>query len=141
MGTFLTLPVELIADVLSELDLDSLIIISYLSRRLHDIVSDPSLNPWRKPILRSLRSSQNEGSSGSLKHLSVRRIVPRHNWIEILSLASPSFILLDATLPNLRSEEWEECFNRRFLPGWRKWHKEGSWKATYLECVKIPLTP
>ncbi|GAW05071.1 hypothetical protein LENED_006905 [Lentinula edodes] len=135
MGTFLTLPVELIADVLSELDLDSLIIISYLSRRLHDIVSDPSLNPWRKPILRSLRSSQNEGSSGSLKHLSVRRIVPRHNWIEILSLASPSFILLDATLPNLRSEEWEECFNRRFLPGWRKWHKEGSWKATYLEVL------
>ncbi|KAJ3828104.1 hypothetical protein F5880DRAFT_1029998 [Lentinula raphanica] len=135
MATFLTLPVELIADVLSELDLDSLITISYLSRRLHDIVSDPSLNPWRKPILRSLRSDQEGESSGSLKHLSVRRIVPRHNWIEILSLASPSFILLDATLPNLSSEEWEECFNRRFLPGWRKWHKDGSWKATYLEVL------
>ncbi|KAE9409971.1 hypothetical protein BT96DRAFT_462336 [Gymnopus androsaceus JB14] len=130
MATFLTLPVELIADVLSELDLESLITISYLSRRLHDIVSDPSLNPWRKPILHSLRSGQEE--SVALKHLSVRQIVPRHNWIEILSLASPSFILLEATLPNLKSEEWEECFNRRFLPGWRKWLKDGSWKAAFL---------
>ncbi|KIK67791.1 hypothetical protein GYMLUDRAFT_1013857 [Collybiopsis luxurians FD-317 M1] len=132
MSTFLTLPVELIADILSELDLESLIKISYLSRRLYDIVSDPSLNPWRKPILRSLYS---ENGESALKHLSVRRIVPRHNWIEILSLASPTFILHEATLPNLKSEEWEECFYRRFLPGWRKWHREGSWKATYLEVL------
>ena len=134
MNIFLTLPVELIADILSELDLESLIKISYLSRRLHDIVSDSSLNPWRKPILRSLYS---ENGESALKHLSVRRIVPRHNFIEILSLASPTFILHEATLPNLKSEEWEECFYRRFLPGWRKWHRDGSWKATYLECVDL----
>lgn len=74
MATFLTLPVELIADILGELDLSSLITISYLSHRLYDIVSDPSLNPWRKPIGRSLRSGKDESS---LRHLSCRLIVPR----------------------------------------------------------------
>ncbi|KAF5393137.1 hypothetical protein D9757_001307 [Collybiopsis confluens] len=132
MSTFLNLPVEVIADVLSELDIDSLVKISYLSRLLHDIVSDPSLNPWRKPILCSLRS---ENGENALKHLSVRIIVPRHNWIEILSLASAPFILFEATLPNLKSEEWEEVFNRRFLPGWRKWHKGASWKVAFLEVL------
>lgn len=62
---------------------------------------------------------------------------PRHNWIEILSLAGAPFILLEATLPNLKSEEWEECFNRRFLPGWRKWQKESSWKVAFLGYVQI----
>lgn len=127
--SFESLPVELIADILGELDLESLIKLSYLSRRLHDIASDSSLNPWRRPILRNLHSPKYEES---LKNLSVRLTVPRQNWIEILSLASPSFILYEATLPNLRSAEWEECFNRRFLPGWRKWRKDGSWKEVYL---------
>ncbi|KAG5342326.1 hypothetical protein C0989_003456 [Termitomyces sp. Mn162] len=126
------LPVDLIADILSELDLESLITISTLSKRLRNIVSDPSLNPWRRPILRVLRSGNYESS---LKNLSVRSTVPRQNWIEILSLASPSFLLYEATLPNLTSEEWEECFNRRFLPGWRRWRKDGTWKKTYLKLV------
>ncbi|KAG5728514.1 hypothetical protein E4T56_gene19539 [Termitomyces sp. T112] len=126
------LPVDLIADILSELDLESLITISTLSKRLRNIVSDPSLNPWRRPILRVLRSGNYESS---LKNLSVRSTVPRQNWIEILSLASPSFLLYEATLPNLTSEEWEECFNRRFLPGWRRWRKDGTWKKTYLKLL------
>lgn len=132
-----SLPVELIADILGELDLESLIKISYLSRRLHDIASDCSLNPWRRPILRNLRSQKYEDA---LKNLSVRLTVPRQNWIEVLSLASPKFILYDATLPNLKSAEWEECFNRRFLPGWRKWRKDGSWKEAYLKSV-LHCTP
>lgn len=129
---FESLPVELIADILGELDLESLIKISYLSRRLHDIASDSSLNPWRRPILRTLRSNKYEES---LKHLSVRLTVPRQNWIEVLSLARPSYILFEATLPHLKDAEWEECFNRRFLPGWRKWKKDGSWKEVYLKSV------
>ncbi|KAG6903413.1 hypothetical protein C0995_005436 [Termitomyces sp. Mi166 len=128
---FESLPVDLIADILAELDLESLITISTLSRRLRDIVSDPSLNPWRRPILRVLHSGNYENS---LKNLSVRSTVPRQNWIEILSLASPSFLIYEATLPNLKSEEWEECFNRRFLPGWRKWKKDGTWKRA---CLKL----
>ncbi|KAF5387659.1 hypothetical protein D9615_000596 [Tricholomella constricta] len=129
---FESLPVELIAEILGELDLESLISASCLSKRLHNIVSDPSLNPWRRPILRALRS---ENYEQSLKNLSVRFTVPRQNWIEILSLASPSFILYDATLPNLSSEEWEECFRRRFLPGWRRWKKDGSWKKVFLKML------
>jgi len=132
MVTFESLPVELIADILGELDLESLITLSCLSRRLRDIASDPSLNPWRRPILRTLGSGQYEDS---LKHLSVRCTVPRQNWVEVLTLAHPSFILFEATLPNLKIIEWEECFNRRFLPGWRKWKKDGTWKAAYLKSV------
>ena len=133
--TFESLPVELIADILSELDLESLIKSSYLSRRLHHIASDSSLNPWRRPILRNLRSSSYEAS---LKHLSVRLTVPRQNWVEILSIARPSWLLHEATLPNLKAVEWEECFNRRFLPGWRKWKKDSSWKEAFLKFASVP---
>jgi hypothetical protein len=132
MSTLESLPVELVAEILSHLDLRSLIIASYLSKSLYKIASDPSLNPWRKPILCNLRSSVYELS---LKHLCVRTIVPRQNWIEILSLASASFILFEATLPNLTSSEWEECFARRFLPGWRKWKKDSTWKEAFLRIL------
>jgi hypothetical protein len=127
--TFESLPVELIADILSELDLESLIKLSYLSRRLHHITSDSSLNPWRAPILRNLRSSSYETS---LKHLSVRLTVPRQNWVEILSIARSGSLLFEATLPALKATEWEECFKRRFLPGWRKWKKDSAWKEAFL---------
>ncbi|KAK0190804.1 hypothetical protein F5146DRAFT_1103070 [Armillaria mellea] len=131
--TFESLPVELIAEILGELDLESLIKASYLSRRLLTITSDSSLNPWRRPILRNLRSATYEDC---LRHLSVRQTVPRQNWIEILSLARPSFILFDATLPNLKAADWEECFNRRFLPGWKKWKKDGvSWREAFIKLL------
>lgn len=127
---FESLPVELIAEILSELDLSSLVKASYLSKRLYLVASDTSLNPWRRPILRNLRSHTYEDA---LKHLSVRLTVPRQNWIEILSLARPSFILFEATLPNLKASEWEECFRRRFLPGWLKWKKECTWKESFMK--------
>lgn len=128
------LPVDLIAEIFGELNLDSLIKASYASKQFHTVASDASLNPWRKPILRNLRSATYESA---LKHLSVRSIVPRQNWIDILSVARPSFILYEATLPNLKSTEWEECYKRRFLPGWRKWRKDGPWKEAYLKSVPI----
>ncbi|KAJ7584261.1 hypothetical protein C8J56DRAFT_1089809 [Mycena floridula] len=132
------LPVELVVEIMSELayftfDLSSLITLCYLSRRLHDIAADPLLNPWRKPILRNLGLGHYEEC---LKHLSVRTIVPRTNWIEILSAATPDFILFHATLPNLRSEEWRECCARRFLPGWQKWKRlDGSWKELFIKML------
>ena len=128
------LPVDLIAEILGELDLDSLIKASYASKQFHMVASDPFLNPWRRPILRNLRSTTYESA---LKHLSVRSIVPRQNWIHILSAARPFFILYDATLPNLSSSQWEECYKRRFLPGWRKWQKDCSWKEAFLKFVII----
>jgi hypothetical protein len=130
-----SLPVELIADILWRVDLASLITMSYLSRRLHSVVSDSSLNPWRGPILRNLHDGAYEPS---LKTLCVRYTVPRQNWIEILSIARPEFLLFEATLPNLKGYEWEECFKRRFLPGWRKLKKEGSrWKGAFMKYVLV----
>ncbi|KIM46406.1 hypothetical protein M413DRAFT_313631 [Hebeloma cylindrosporum] len=129
---FEALPDDLIAVILGELDLASLITASYLSKRIHSVASEPSLNPWRKPILRNLTTNIYEPA---LQHLSVRSTVPRHNWIEILILARPSFILYEATLPNLKAVEWEECFKRRFLPGWQKWKKESPWKEAFLRVL------
>ena len=130
--TLESLPVELVTAILEELDLASLIVVSYLSRRLHTIASDRSLNPWRAPILRNLHSGVYEGS---LKHLSVRTTVPRQNWIEIISMALPRFLLFEATLPNMKEADWHECFKRRFLPGWQKWKRDLSWHETFKKCV------
>ncbi|THH13633.1 hypothetical protein EW146_g6611 [Bondarzewia mesenterica] len=126
--TLESLPVELIAAVMEELDLESLVTVSYLSHRLHDIASDSSLNPWRRPIVRNLSLGTYEDC---MKHLSVRSTVPRQNWIEILSMAKPPFLLFDATLPNIKEAEWKECFQRRFLPGWQKWKRDSSWREAY----------
>ncbi|KAI0033750.1 hypothetical protein K488DRAFT_47005 [Vararia minispora EC-137] len=128
------LPVELITAILEELDLPSLITVASLSSRLRSVASDPYLNPWRKPIVRALNHDTCEGCTeqlAALQHLSERSIVPRQNWIEVLTLASPSFILLDATLPNMQQADWETCFKRRFLPGWVKWKRDHSWREAY----------
>lgn len=127
------LPGEIIAECLAELDVPSLITVSQLSRRLCAVASDSALNPWRRPILADLRSRNYD----ALKHLSVRSSVPRHNWVEILTLAPPSFLLFDAPLPNLPAADWEEAFARRFLPSWRKWKKDGSWKEAFMKCVHL----
>jgi len=132
---FEALPVELIADILGELDLATLIVVSYLSRRLHTISSDSSLNPWRRPILRNLNVAPEEKYEPALMHLSVRQTVPRHNWLEILSVAKAEWLLYKATLPNLRESEWEECFKRRFLPGWQRWKKDGTWKEAFMKLL------
>ena len=135
MPAFESLPVELVADILGELDVASLVIVSYLSSRLRAIASDPSLNPWRRPILRTICNSDGDGDyEPQLRHLSVRHTVPRQNWVDILTLAKAEYVLFEMTLPNLKDTEWEECFRRRFLPGWTKW-KTSTWKAAFLKCV------
>jgi len=136
VNSFESLPVELIADILGELDLKSLITVSYLSHRLHAICSDSSLNPWRRPILRNLRDLNGEYEV-LLKHLSFRATVPRQNWVEILSLAKAHYLLFEASLPNLKESEWEEAFRRRFLPGWTKNKKDGSWKEAFMKYTAV----
>jgi hypothetical protein len=129
-----SLPVELIAEILGELDLASLIQASQLSQRFRQIISDPSINPWRNPILRSLRSSSPDDYEPALTNLAVRQTVPRHNWLEILSIAKPAFLLYEATPPNLGDDEWKEVFERRFLPSWKKWRKAGErWRSAFMK--------
>lgn len=158
--TFESLPVELIADILGELDLESLVKLAYLSRRLHTIASDASINPWRRPILRTLRclphSSSTDAISPStsrprsytstistmlyetpLRTLGVRSVVPRQNWVEILSIANPGYLLYHAVIPNMSDREWEECFKRRFLPGWRRWKNDGNWREAFLKYAGV----
>lgn len=107
-------------------------VVSGLSRRLREIISDPALNPWRRPILRIL----NRGEYGAgLANLSLRMIVPKYNWIEIMSKAHPEFLLFEATIPNLNEHEWEECFRRRFLPGWAYWKKGSNWRVAFHKYV------
>lgn len=132
--TLESLPVELIAEILGDLDLDTLVKVSYLSRRLRHVASDTSLNPWRRPILQNLASHSYEST---FCHLSLRSVVPRSNWIDILTLAPPVFLLFEASLPNLKASEWEECFRRRFLPGWLKWKKDYTWRESYLKCAHL----
>ncbi|KZV69876.1 hypothetical protein PENSPDRAFT_632492 [Peniophora sp. CONT] len=124
------LPVELVVSVLEELDLTSLVIMSDLSRRLREIISDPFLNPWRQPIARILAN----GSCADeplLRHIAERSTVPRQNAVDILSLAPTAFILFDFTIPNLKQADWETIFRRRFLPGWVKWKRDLSWREVY----------
>ena len=153
MPTFESLPVELISDILGETNIESLIsassyaefsvvrdistslvqtVVSSLSRRLREIISDPALNPWRRPILRRLRRRE---YGADLANLSLRMIIPRYNWIEIMSKAHPEFLLFEATAPNLNEREWDECFRRRFLPSWAYWKKSSSWRAAFHKYV------
>lgn len=64
-------------------------------------------------------------------------IVPKHNWIEIMSKAHPEFLLFEAVIPNLTEHEWNECFKRRFLPSWAYWKKGSSWRIAFHKCVPV----
>jgi hypothetical protein len=63
-------------------------------------------------------------------------IVPKYNWIEIMSKADPEFLLFEATVPNLNEREWDECFRRRFLPSWAYWKKSSSWRVAFQRYVQ-----
>lgn len=128
------LPVELIASILSDLDIPALRNVSETCAYLRAIASDSLLNPWRRPILRALM----QHSLAPLKTLSVLSTVPRHNWLEILCYASPDFLLFEATLPNLLDSQYEIAFRRRFLPSWSKIRKAASWKSAFMKWVATP---
>ncbi|KAF8341481.1 uncharacterized protein EI90DRAFT_2989265 [Cantharellus anzutake] len=125
------LPVELIATILSLLDINSLRQASNVSTRLRAVVSNPVLNPWISPIIHSLERS----SPDELSNLSVLSTVPRHNWLEIMCFASPHFLLFQATLPKLTESQYEEAFKRRFLPSWTKIRKDGKWKEAFMKTL------
>ncbi|KAJ7044591.1 hypothetical protein C8F04DRAFT_591275 [Mycena alexandri] len=127
-----SLPVELIGKIVGELSLQDVIKISQLSRRMKLVTSDTILNVWRLPILRNLRSEEYEES---LKHLSIYMSVPRHNWVEILAMGRASYLLFETTLPNLKEADWEDAFKQRFLPSWRRWRKDGTWKSAFLRVL------
>ncbi|KAG8936531.1 hypothetical protein FRC02_001497 [Tulasnella sp. 418] len=125
------LPVEILADIFSLLAISSLIAISQVARRFRAICSDEVLNPWRAPIMEAL----NDNTLDELATLALRSVVPRHNFIEILSLASPEFLLLRAGLSHLHSNIWNEAFSRRFLPSWRRNRAGQSSQEEFKRCL------
>jgi hypothetical protein len=130
-----SLPTELVADILGTLDLASLIACSQVSRRLRQICTDPQINPWRRPLLRNM--SHRGAYEPCLANLSLRCIVPRQNWIEVLTKADAEYLLLEATLPTLANSEWKEVFKRRFLPSWEKWRRETTWRQAYMKWAQL----
>jgi hypothetical protein len=133
MPSLQALPAELLATIFSNLDLSSLLNVAYTASALRDVCADPVTNPWRRPMLRALHQPSEDYSA--LLHLSVRSCVPRQNWIDILSCAPPSFILFEATLPNLRDDQWREAFVRRFLPSWQGGRRPVKWSECFKRCV------
>lgn len=111
------LPVEVLADTFSLLLIRELIIVSQVSKLFRLICQDPLLNPWRPVILRILQSVSEEPLS-SLSSICELSVVPRSNFVDILALAPPAFLLLEATLPTMARAQWEEVIHRRFLPSW-----------------------
>lgn len=137
------LPVELIAEILGALDLQTLLTVSHLSRRLRSIASDTSLNPWKWPILHNLRKRDGVYEK-CMVHLGTFTIVPRTNWVDILSMAHAKYLLFQATIPSLADRAYEEAARRRFLPSWVRRQREKDereeretgipvrWKETFL---------
>ncbi|KAG9017966.1 hypothetical protein FRB90_012852 [Tulasnella sp. 427] len=118
MASIHELPVEILSDILAQLPIPSIIAASQISRYFRRICQDPLLNPWRPVILATLTDPDLENINW-LTTLSEHGSMPRQNFIDILSLAPPQFLLLEATLPTLPDYYWDEAINRRFLPSWR----------------------
>ena len=127
-------PVELVAEILSELDVPDLIHASQVSRGMRAVVADAALNPWRRAVKRALRA----GAYSALRPLNGCTAVPEQTWIEILAVAPAPVVLFDACIPRLAAADWADAFARRFLPAWRRWKRDASWKEVYLRSALPP---
>ncbi|KAG8784101.1 hypothetical protein FRC15_003988 [Serendipita sp. 397] len=124
------LPPELLTSIFEYLDLQSLINISRVCKHFRTVCSDPVLNPWREQIEYVLRCKAPPQQFRLLQHLGWYTSVPKENWLHILAVASPEFILF-SDIPPLAERYWEQAFQLRFLPSWVKWKKENSWKRAF----------
>jgi len=132
------LPVELLAIIFNLLELHQLLAAARTCRLWRAICSDPLLNPFRSPIAHILESqcqleSEKTGGMHSLRTMSAFQWIPSHNWVEILAMAPPYFILFECNVPNLSEEHWEEAFRLRFPPSWTRWRRGGRWRAAFLK--------
>lgn len=128
-------PVELVAHILSELDLPDLVHASQVSKGMRAIVADAVLNPWRRAVKRALRAG---AYSVLIRSLNGCTALPEQNWIEILADAPAPVVLFDACIPRLAAADWADAFSRRFLPAWRRWKRDTSWKEVYLRSALPP---
>lgn len=130
------LPAELIADILSHLEIHDLIRLSNVSRTLRIVLSDANLNPWRAPLLRLL---DRQTAPSVLANISDSvNVFPSANWTIILSRSDPRFLLYECVIPHLAENEWQTAFETRFLPSWKKWKKEDmKWREAFLRTLAL----
>jgi hypothetical protein len=135
-ATLTKLPTELVADILAFVDLYTLLQVSQTSKFLASVCGDGFLNPWKDPLIKSLlrNTAASEDEQRLLRHLGCYSRIPRQNWLHILSLAAPDFILFN-DIPWLPDEIWHQAFMMRFLPSWTRWKRSQSWKRTFLLSV------
>jgi len=128
------LPPELVADILSYLEIPDLICLTTLFP-LRLVLSSPSLNPWRIPVLRLL---DRESRPSDLANIAAFHYVfPRSNWTPILSRTDPRFLLYDCVIPHLSERTWQTAFETRFLPSWKRWKKGMKWREAFLRVLAI----
>lgn len=135
------LPLELLANVFNILELHQLLVVAQTCRLWRAICSNPWLNLFRSPIAHILENQCSEKAGGMhyLRTLSAFQWIPSHNWVEILAVAPPHFILFECNVPNLSEEQWEEAFRLRFPPSWTRWRRDGRWRAAFLRsaCLSV----
>ncbi|KIM20645.1 hypothetical protein M408DRAFT_307013 [Serendipita vermifera MAFF 305830] len=137
MSVLSRLPLEILAEVLSFLDLYSLLQVSQTSTFLASICSDDLLNPWRRPLERILSDHQESDEPQTeerriLSHLSNYSRIPKQNWVHVLALSAPEAVLFMYDVPWLPEEIWHQAFLLRFLPSWTRWKRYHSWKRAFL---------
>lgn len=142
--TINNLPVELLARVFSLLELHQLLGVAQTCRFWRAVCLNPLLNPFRGPIAQILEDeyqmdSDKTGGMRYLRTLSAFQWVPSRNWVEILAMAPPYFILFECNIPNLSERQWEEAFRLRFPPSWTKWRRDGRWRAAYLKSIHLSV--
>jgi hypothetical protein len=128
------LPAELVADILSYLEVQDLFRLTTTSRTLRVVLADANLNPWRAPLLRLLDLQTSPSILANISDF--RHVFPDANWTIILSRSDPRFLLYQCVLPRLTDSKWQVAFEARFLPSWKKWKKENmTWREAFLRLV------
>lgn len=140
-----SLPVELLTGVFSLLELQQLLAVAQTCRLWRAVCGDPLLNPFRDPIAHILEDQcqlDSEKTDGMryLRTLSAFQWIPNRNWVEILAMASPHFILFEWNVPNISEEQWEEAFRLRFPPSWTKWRRDRRWRAAFLKSIRLSVS-
>ena len=131
--------IEVQADRISYLPFEELI--PYLSLHPNLLTLTRShLSPWPQAIRRSLLAGP------PYPHLlgvlpSLRCFLPSDDgrlFVDLLVRARPRWILERLEMGHWKDLIWKEAFDKRFLPGWKAFKKEGdSWRAIFLRQVSL----
>lgn len=134
LSPLLSLPPELLTEILSYLDIPGILIVARVHPALLAVVSSPSLHPFRLVFATALAG---KSDLSELSRLGCYSFVPRSAWVDVLVRAPAKFIVEEFEVPvGLGETLWEEAVRRRFLPGWTgsDWRREGqTWRSIFFK--------